>query len=115
MNRFKALSVTAALLLASASSWGDEGVIASTQAGQYVGTDITVCGHVAQVVVKDRYSYINFDKKYPNQEFTLFITKQQEYGDLKQYENRHVCAGGKIGSYKGKPEITDPTKIVFAD
>ena len=72
-----------------------------------VGSNALVTGYVADVVIRDKVAYLNFDGKYPKNTFTavIFPEKYELFGDLKSYKNKTVEVKGKIGTYSGKPQI----------
>lgn len=80
--------------------------------GRYAGKseEITVCG----TVVGSRYSrtgnlWLNLDKQFPNQTFSVFVRKQ----DLPNFsedpkvvlENQQVCFTGKVENFNGTPTM----------
>ena len=80
--------------------------------GRYAGTneEVTVC----DTVMGSRYSktgnlWLNFDKQYPNQIFSVFIRKQ----DLPNFSDdpkaklkiRKVCFTGKVETFNGTPKM----------
>lgn len=71
------------------------------------GSYAVVTGYVADVVVREKVSYLNFDNKYPKNTFTavIFPDKYEVFGDLMDYKNKTVEVKGKIGEYNGKPQI----------
>jgi len=80
--------------------------------GRYMGTgeQITVCG----TVVGTRYSrsgnlWLNLDKQFPNQTFSVFIKKQDLVNftdDPKvELENQKVCFTGKVENFNGTPTM----------
>ncbi len=84
----------------------------TSEAVQHVGEHATVCGKV----VSSKYAsssrgqptFINLDRAYPNQKFTIVIWgsnrgnfNQPEY----QYSRKNVCVTGYIDSYRGVPQI----------
>lgn len=79
----------------------------SAEAKDHINEEAAVTGYVADVVVRDRVSYLNFDKKYPKNTFTgvVFEEKFEEVGDLENFRNKNVELKGKITTYKGKPQI----------
>jgi len=79
----------------------------SAEAKDHINEEAAVSGYVADVVIRDRVSYLNFDKKYPKNTFTgvVFEEKFGEVGDLEQYRNKNIELTGKITIYKGKPQI----------
>jgi len=72
-----------------------------------VGSKAAVTGYVADVVIREKVAYLNFDGKYPKNTFTavIFPDKFELFGDLMSYKNKTVEVKGKIGQYSGKPQI----------
>jgi DNA/RNA endonuclease YhcR with UshA esterase domain len=72
-----------------------------------IGLNAYVTGYVAEVNVREKVAYLNFDSKYPNNTFTavIFPDKYEIFGDLNKYKNKTVEIKGRIGQYKGKPQI----------
>jgi DNA/RNA endonuclease YhcR with UshA esterase domain len=94
--------------------------ISAADAKNHVGDRATVCGEVASThyAVSSRGSptFINLDKPYPNQIFTVLIwgTNRPKFGDPEEaYRGKHICVTGKISDYKGAPEIIayEPSQI----
>jgi hypothetical protein len=94
--------------------------ISATEAKNHVGERATVCGEVASVHYAARSrgnpTFINIDKPYPNQIFTVLIwgSDRPKFGDPEEaYRSKHICATGKISDYKGVPEIVayEPSQI----
>ncbi len=71
------------------------------------GSNAVVTGYVADVVVREKVAYLNFDNKYPKNTFTavIFPDKFEVFGDLMDYKNKTVEVKGKIGEFNGKPQI----------
>jgi hypothetical protein len=96
--------------------------ISASEAKDHVGEKTTVCGrivasHYASPSVGGR-TFLNFDKPYPNQTFTIVIwdTDRLKFGNPEEsYRNKTVCVSGRITSSKGKPEIIarSPTQITI--
>jgi hypothetical protein len=87
------------------------------QAADHVGETATVCGVVASanysVRTKGKPTFLNLDRPYPQQVFTILIwgTDRAKFGSPEVHDmGKRVCATGVIQSYKGKPEIvaTEP-------
>src|SRR5580698_1296587 len=94
--------------------------ISAAEAKSHVGERATVCGEVASThyAVSSRGSptFINLDKPYPNQIFTVLIwgTNRPKFGDPEEaYRGKHICVTGKMSDYKGAPEIIayEPSQI----
>jgi micrococcal nuclease len=94
--------------------------ISAAEAKSHVGERATVCGEVASTHYAARTrgnpTFINLDKPYPNQIFTVLIwgTDRQKFGDPEElYRNKHICIIGKISDYKGVPEVVayEPPQI----
>ena len=84
----------------------------TSQAGSHVGEHATVCGKVVGAKYasssRGQPTFINLDRAYPNQKFTIVIWgsnrgnfNQPEY----QYNRKNVCVTGYIDSYRGVPQI----------
>jgi hypothetical protein len=94
--------------------------ISAAEAKNHVGERTTVCGEVASTRYAERTrgnpTFINLDKPYPNQIFTVLIwgTDRPKFGDPEEiYRNKHICITGKISDYKGVPEVVayEPPQI----
>lgn len=96
--------------------------IPASEAAQHLGEMKTVCGTVASTKylsnANSRPTFLNLDKPYPEQVFTVVI-----WGDdrahFKQepetaFSGKRLCVAGRIEAYKGKPQIIarDPAQIV---
>lgn len=93
----------------------------ASQARQHVGEHATVCGTVASghhaVRSKGQPTFLNLDKPYPDQVFTIVISgdDRAKFGNPERaLLNRHVCVSGDIREYRGTPEIiaTEKNQIV---
>ncbi len=94
--------------------------ISASEAKNHVGERATVCGEVVSTHYAARSrgnpTFINLDKPYPNQIFTVLIwgSDRPKFGDPEEaYRRKHICVTGKIGDYKGVPEIVayEPSQI----
>jgi micrococcal nuclease len=85
-----------------------------------VGEKATVCAKV----VTTRYTsssrgqptFLNLDKPYPNQVFTVVIwgTDRSKFGAPEDsYRHKNICVTGAIKGYRGMPEIaaSEPAQI----
>lgn len=79
----------------------------TSETSSKIGSYALVTGYVADVVVREKVAYLNFDGKYPKNTFTavIFPDKFEHFGDLTSYKNKTVEVKGKIGQYSGKPQI----------
>ena len=90
-----------------------KGKINSLQARDYIGKEACVCGKVVSTKFsengKTNPTYINLDKKYPEQVFTLMIFGQDRqnfsYKPEEFLQGKTICVKGKVGEYKGTPQI----------
>ncbi|MBQ2381681.1 MAG: hypothetical protein II291_03825 [Succinivibrio sp.] len=87
--------------------------ITAKQAVNYKNKTKTVCAKVVQVVKHNTITYVNFDKKYPNQSFYLYISEPDGYIDLTLTNGKKVCSHGKIELYKNKPMQKNPKSIMI--
>jgi len=94
--------------------------ISAAEAKNHVGEKTTVCGEVASTHYAARSrgnpTFINLDKPYPNQIFTVLIwgSDRPKFSDPEEtYRDKHICVTGKISDYKGVPEIVayEPSQI----
>jgi DNA/RNA endonuclease YhcR with UshA esterase domain len=94
--------------------------ISAADAKNHVGERATVCGEVASTHFaassRGNPTFINLDKPYPNQIFTVLIwgTNRPKFRDPEEaYRGKHICVTGKISDYKGAPEIIayEPSQI----
>jgi hypothetical protein len=85
--------------------------LTAAEANTHVGETTSVCGKVTGVHYaassRGKPTFINFDKPYPNQDFTVMIwdDDRASFGNLEKYTGRQVCAHGIITEYRGKPEM----------
>ncbi|MCX7833390.1 MAG: hypothetical protein N2490_04190 [Ignavibacteria bacterium] len=92
--------------------------ITTKEVNDYINKTVTVKGYVAQVVMRPKVNYLNFDKKYPDNTFTVVIFPDDMYkfDDLMKYQNKNVKVTGRISLYKGRPQIivnsTSQIKII---
>jgi hypothetical protein len=86
--------------------------LTTSEAAKHVGENATVCGVVAGVHTatssKGLPTFVNLDKAYPNQVFTILIWGS----DLSKFspapaswDGKRVCATGTIALYRNVPEI----------
>lgn len=97
--------------------------IAPEDAANCVGQTRTVCG----TVVSSRYlargkgwpTFLNLDRSYPNQVFTVVIWGRDrgKFPDSPEayYRDRKICVTGRIVAYRGRAQIvvTAPAQIVI--
>jgi endonuclease G len=74
------------------------------------GRKITVCGHtVGTRYSKKGHLWLNLDKQFPNQIFSVFVRKEDLVnfsGDLEQLvKNDDYCFTGKVESFNGTPTM----------
>jgi len=83
--------------------------ISAAEAKNHLGEKATVCGEVASThyaaMSRGNPTFINLDRLYPNQIFTVLIwgSDRPKFGDPEEaYRGKRI---GKISDYKGVPEI----------
>lgn len=108
------LLVTVAVLTARLDGNGPPRVwIPAAEAGEHVGERGTVCGEVASTRYADRAkgqpTFLNLDRPYPNQVFTALIWSEDrprfQEPPERRFRGHRICVTGKIGSYRGVPQI----------
>jgi hypothetical protein len=94
--------------------------LSAAEAKDHFGENATVCGDVASTKYADsakgQPTFINLDKPYPNQIFTILIwgSNRSKFGAPEDsYKGKKICVSGKITAYDGLPEIIadDPKQI----
>jgi len=94
--------------------------ISASDAINHIGERAAVCGQVVSIHYAMRSrgnpTFINLDKPYPNQVFTIVIwgSDRAKFGDPElAYSEHRVCVTGLISSYRGTPEMiaSDPLQI----
>lgn len=84
-------------------------MISATEASRHVGQHATVCGEVAgEHTASNSWgtpTFINLDKPYPNQVFTILIwgENRDAVGHIPQ--SGKLCVTGPITEYRGIPEV----------
>jgi micrococcal nuclease len=94
--------------------------LTAAEAKNHVGETATVCGRVASAHFAEKTkglpTFLNLDRAYPNQIFTVVIwgADRLKFGNPEStYRNKNVCVSGKITSHRDVPEIviTTPGQI----
>jgi Protein of unknown function (DUF3761) len=92
----------------------------AAEAKDHIGEQATVCGKVTSTryaaTTRGKPTFLNLDKAYPNQVFTVLIwgENRAKFGTPEeQYRDKQVCVTGKITEYRGAPEmvISDPAQV----
>jgi micrococcal nuclease len=96
-------------------------IIKPEDAAKFIGHQKTVCGMVASAHFatksKGQPTFINLDKPYRNQVFTVMIwgSDRSKFDKPPEtlYSGKEICVTGMIQSYQGRPEIIvkDPSQI----
>jgi len=86
--------------------------LTAADAKDHVGETATVCGNVVSTryasSTKGQPTFLNLDKPYPNQIFTIVIwgNNRSKFGRPEvEYSEKRICVTGKIAEYRGVPEI----------
>jgi hypothetical protein len=92
----------------------------TSEAKDHFGETVTVCGEVVSTryadSTKGQPTFLNLDKPYPNQVFTVVIwgENRRKFGKPEDnYKEKRICVSGKITAHAGLPEIVadDPKQI----
>ena len=117
------LRFLSALLVASVIAIGSllaRQKLSANDAKNHVGETATVCGSVVSSryasSTKGQPTFLNLDKPYPNQVFTVLIRgeNRSKFGTPEsEYKRKRVCVTGKIAEYWGAAEIvvSEPQQI----
>mgnify|MGYP001028984862 CR=1 FL=1 len=86
--------------------------LTAAQAKDHIGEEATVCGMVASTryaaTSRGKPTFLNLEKPYPNQVFTVVIwgENRAKFGKPEvDYEGKKICVTGTITSYRGVPQI----------
>lgn len=94
--------------------------LTASEAKEHYGETATVCGGVVSTRYaessKGQPTFLNLDKPYPNQIFTVVIwgNNRSKFGKPEDdYKDKKICVTGKITAYAGLPEVIaeDPKQI----
>jgi hypothetical protein len=112
-----------ACTVASAASDADAPEVPAAEAGLHVGEVARVCGQVASAAhlasVNGQPTFLNLDRPYPDQIFTVVIwgrSRSRFDGPPEQlYDGKSICVTGRVDTYRGKPQIIveDPAQIAI--
>jgi DNA/RNA endonuclease YhcR with UshA esterase domain len=82
-------------------------VITTAELKSSVGKKVIVKAYIADVVVREKVAYLNFDKKYPNNtgSVTIFAGDFDKFSDLEKYRNKKIEVSGTVSEYKNKPQV----------
>ncbi|HYL86078.1 MAG TPA: DNA-binding protein [Candidatus Angelobacter sp.] len=86
--------------------------LTASEAKEHFGEVATVCGDVVSAryanTSRGEPTFLNLDRAYPNQIFTVVIwgNNRSKFGIPEEtYKGKHICVSGKITAYDGLPEI----------
>ena len=89
-------------------------------AKDHIGEKATVCGKVASTryaaTTRGKPTFLNLDKPYPSQVFTVLIwgESREKFGAPEEmYRDKEICVTGRITEYRNVPEIvvSEPRSI----
>jgi DNA/RNA endonuclease YhcR with UshA esterase domain len=103
-----ALCLTAAVLQSRADETNTIPLtIGAAQAAAHIGKQVTVTGVVAQVSFRPSLVFLNFDKAFPSNVFTVLIRNKStnEFEGLSAIKGKSVAVEGKVIDYNGKAEM----------
>lgn len=89
-----------------------KGATNTIDAKEKMGQKATVCGTVVSTKLSEKSgaTFINLDKKFPNQVFSITIWKNSRanfsYKPEVELMNQQICVTGKIEDYKGTPSMS---------
>jgi DNA/RNA endonuclease YhcR with UshA esterase domain len=92
----------------------------TSEAKEHYGETVTVCGEVVSTryadSTKGQPTFLNLDKPYPSQIFTVVIwgNNRSKFGTPENdFKGKRICVTGKITAYAGLPEIVadEPKQI----
>lgn len=108
---------------AAATRRGQPRNLRADEAPAHAGEWARVCGTVASAryvaELRDRPTFLNLDRPYPDPAFTVVIrgVDRRRFGrPEKTYAGRAICATGTIELYRGRPQIVarEPSQLELA-
>jgi hypothetical protein len=73
---------------------------------KFVGKKVTLCDTVySYKIFNDTLTMLNMGGTYPNQKFTVVITRKEIVLNFDDIKGKHICVTGDLSKYKGKPEV----------
>ena len=119
-NNLLFLALLLLLLTATPLAYSTDNILPE-EALNHVGERGTVCGIVASSHFafrsKEQPTFLNLNRPYPNQVFTVLIwgSDRKSFQNTPEdyYRNQRICVTGTIRQYKGKAEIVvnNPSQI----
>jgi hypothetical protein len=94
--------------------------LTAAEAKDHIGEQANVCGKVASTryaaTTRGKPTFLNLDKPYPSQVFTVLIwgENREKFGNPQEkYSDKQICVTGKITEYRKAAEIvvSDPQNI----
>jgi DNA/RNA endonuclease YhcR with UshA esterase domain len=119
MKSTQILRILALSLVVASPTFAQHHLTASEAKG-HVGETATVCGEVVSTryaaSTKGHPTFLNLDKPYPGQIFTIVIWGEDrgKFGAPEEtYRGKRACVTGKISEYRGVPEViaTEPKQL----
>lgn len=112
------------LVLGTTGASAEEAVtISAADASRHVGEYAEVCGQVASAAylasVGGQPTFLNIERPYPDQVFTVVIwgssRKQFDGRPENLFDGKSICVTGRIAMHQGTPQIVvdDPEQIVI--
>jgi micrococcal nuclease len=98
--------------------------ISPLEAAKYVGKSATVCGKVAStayaIQVAGRPTFLNLERPYPNQLFTVVIwgSERSKFSPPpeKAYDGKKICVSGVVRVFRDEPPrivVETPSQITI--
>ena len=126
MKRIRRIALIASIAgLAGSLAWAaGTPTLTAAEAISHVGETRTVCGVVASAdyveKMRDKPTFINLDKAFPKQIFTIIISgaDRQKFGQPEvTYKGKKICVTGAITKFRTIAQIvvTSPDQIHVQD
>jgi len=81
--------------------------ITPAEARKFIGTNAVVVGQVVEVHQTPKVANLNFEQKYPRQEFSAVVFEGNFglFTNLTTFAGKTVEVSGRVTEYRGKPQI----------
>jgi hypothetical protein len=119
-SRLRMVALVLTLVALGTPTHGQGKKFTAAEAKDHIGERANICGRVASAryaaTTRGKPTFLNLDKPYPNQVFTVLIwgENRDKFGTPEEkYRDKEVCVTGTITQYRGEPEVVvnDPQSI----
>lgn len=115
----KSIITLAISSLISFSVSAETKIISPSDAKNFIGKEVKVCGEYVYLKEFSKGIYMSLDDKFPNESMTLILWDsilpkiENKWGELPTFKNKQVCGTGNLSNYKGHYRISINSRYGF--